>query len=142
MNIDRHLIGKSSSPQTFLIQREDVVRFMDATGDPALPALQQSPLLYASPTFPVTFALYFPGLNLDGSGMQLLHREQTFNYTRRLRIDEAVTCTMQIEDIRERVIRGDSMTFIIQTTTGIDSEQQPVFTIHTTLVVRQNVHGG
>lgn len=138
MNIDPHLIGQSAPPQTFLIQQEAVVRFMEATGDPALSALQQSPLLYAPATFPVTFALYFPGLNLDSAGMQLLHREQTFSYTRRLRIGEAVTCTMQIEDIRERTIRGDRMTFILQKTTGIDSEQQPVFTMHTTLVVRQN----
>ena len=135
MNIDRHLIGQSSPPQTFLIQREDVIRFMEATDDPAL---QQFPLLYAPPTFPVTFALYFSGLNLDSSGMQLLHREQTFSYIRRLRIGEEVTCIMQIEDIRERTIRGDSMTFILQKTTGLDSEQKPVFTIHATLVVRQN----
>ena len=134
MNLDRHLIRQSSPPQTFLIRQEDVARFMEATGDPALQ--QQFPLIYAPPTFPVTFALYFPGLNLDSSGMQLLHREQTFSYTRRLRIGEEVTCTMQIEDIRERTMRGDSMTFILQKTTGFDSEQKLVFTIHTTLVVR------
>ena len=135
MSIDRHLIGKSSSPQTFFVYQQDVLRFMEATEDLALQ--QQTPILFAPPTFPITFVLLMPGLVLDGANIQLLHREQEFAYTRRLRIGEQVTCVMQIEDIRERTIRGDQLTFIVQKTTGVDSTQQLIFTIHSTLVVRQ-----
>ena len=135
VSIDRHLIGKSSSPQTFVVYQEDVLRFMEATEDPEL--RHQRPILSAPPTFPITFVLHMPGLELDGTNIQLLHREQEFTYTRRLRIGEQVTCVMQIEDIRERTMRGEHMIFIVQKTTGVDSTQQLVFTIHSTLVVRQ-----
>jgi hypothetical protein len=135
MSIDHQLIGKSTPAQTFTVRGEDVLRFMEAADDPALQ--QQTPVLYAPPTFPVTFSLQIPGLDLDGSHMQLLHREQEFTYTRRLRIGEQVTCTLTVEDIRERTMRGDHMTFVVLKTMGVDSEQQPVFTAHSTLVVRQ-----
>lgn len=139
MNIDPQLIGKSTLPQTFPVREEDVLHFMEAADDPALH--QQTPVLYAPPTFPVTFNLHIPGLDLDDSHMQLLHREQTFTYTRRLRIGEQITCTMTVEDIRERTLRRDHMTFVVLKTTGVDSAQQPVFTVHSTLVVRHNPQG-
>jgi hypothetical protein len=135
LNIDHHLIGKSSLPQTFVVRQEDVLRFMEATEDPVLQ--EQTPILSAPPTFPITFAMHMPGLELDEANIQLLHREQEFTYTRSLRVGEQVTCVMQIEDIRERTMRGDHMTFIVQKTMGVDSTQQPIFTIHSTLVVRQ-----
>jgi hypothetical protein len=79
VSIDRHLIGKSSPPQTFVVYREDILRFMEATEDPAL--RQQRPILSAPPTFPITFVLHMPGLELDGVNIQLLHREQEFTCT-------------------------------------------------------------
>ena len=36
MPIDSSLIGASSQPQTFEVTREAVLRFMEATEDPAL----------------------------------------------------------------------------------------------------------
>ena len=137
MSIDPQLMNKSTPPQIFTVRKQDVLRFMEATNDPALH--QQTPMLYAPATFPITFNLQIPGLDLDGSRMQLLHREQEFTYMRRLRIDEQVTCVMTVQDIRERRMRGDHMTFVVLKTTGVDSEQQTVFTIHSTLVVRQGV---
>jgi hypothetical protein len=135
MIIDRSQIGKSSSPQTFTVRIEAVRLFMEATGDPALQ--QNTPLHYAPPTFPTIFSMQVPGLELDGSKIQLLHREQEFTYARRLRIGEEVICVTRVVDVRERTMRGDSMTFVVLETTGVASEQQPVFTIHSTLVVRQ-----
>src|SRR5215831_3150420 len=99
---------------------------MEATGDPALQS--DSPLLYAPPTFPTTFrGMRIPGLELDGSKMQLLHGEQEYNYVRRLRIGEQVTCAMRVLDVRERSGRSGPMTFIVFETTGVDSQQQRVF---------------
>src|SRR6266567_5762888 len=127
MLIDASLIGNSSSPHTFEVTEEAVRRFMEATGDPALQS--DSPLLYAPPTFPTTFrGMRVPGLELDGSKMQLLHGEQQYSYTRRLRIGEQVTCVVRVADVRERSSQGGAMIFVISETTGTDSEQQPVFT--------------
>ncbi len=134
MAIDSSLIGKSSAPQTFQVTREAVQRFMEATEDPALQS--GAPLEYAPPTFPTTFRVRVPSLQLDGSKMQLLHGGQAYNYTRRLRIGEEITCVSQIMDVRQREGRGGSMTIIITEVTGTDSEQQTVFTAQGTSIVR------
>ena len=135
MHFDHNLIGKSSPPQTFEVTHEAVRRFMEATGDPALQS--KEPLQYAPPTFPTTFRIRVPELELDPTTMQLLHGEQQYNYTRQLRIGEQVTCVTQIIDIRERNGQSGTMTFIISETTGTDSQQQPIYTARSTAIVRQ-----
>jgi hypothetical protein len=135
MQIDSSLVGKSSPPQTFEVTLEAVQRFMEATEDPTLQS--KEPLQYAPPTFPTTFRMRAPELELDGSKMQLLHGEQQYTYTRQLRIGEQVTCVVRIADIRERHGKTGSMTFIVLETTGTDREQQPIFTARSTAIVRQ-----
>lgn len=134
MHIDSSLIGKKSPPQTFEVTLDAVKRFMEAIEDPALQ--NEAPLLYAPPTFPTTFRMRVPGLQLDSTRMQLLHGEQQYTYTRQLRIGEQVTCVARIADIRERTGKNGTMTFIITETTGTDSQQQPVFTAHSITIVR------
>jgi hypothetical protein len=134
MPFDHSLIGKSSAPQTFLVSREAVERFMEATEDPALQS--GKPLEYAPPTFPTTFRIAIPGLDLDSSKMQLLHGEQVYDYTRPLGVDEEVTCVVRITDIRERHGRTGPMTFIVREMIGTDSHGQQIFTAHSTSVVR------
>src|SRR5260221_7374585 len=134
MPIDSTLIGQSSPPQTFEVTFEAVRRFMEATEDPALQSNET--LQYAPPTFPTTFRLRVPGLYLDGSKMQLLHGEQQYSYTRQLRIGEQVTCVVRVADVRERIGKNGSMTFVVLETSGMDSRQQPVFTARSTLVIR------
>jgi len=135
MQIDHNLVGKSSPPQTFEVNIEAVKRFMEATGDPALGS--QEPLQYAPPTFPTTFRIRVPELELDSTKMQLLHGEQQYTYTRQLRIGEHVTCVAHIADIRERHGKAGTMTFIITETTGTDSQQHPIYTARSTAIVRQ-----
>jgi len=135
MHFDQSLVGKSSLPQTFEVTLEAVKRFMEATGDPALQS--EEPLQYAPPTFPTTFRIRVPELELDPTKMQLLHGEQQYNYTRQLRIGEKVTCVAHIVDVRERHGKAGTMTFIITETTATDSRQQPVYTARSTLIVRQ-----
>ena len=134
MSIDSSLIGKTSDPQTFQVTQEAVQRFMEATEDPALHS--GKPIEYAPPTFPTTFRLRIPDLQLDSSRMQLLHGEQSYDYQRRLRIGEQVTCTSRIADIRQRTGRTGPMTIITTETTGTDTTQQPIFTARSVLIVR------
>ncbi|HEV2580704.1 MAG TPA: MaoC family dehydratase N-terminal domain-containing protein [Ktedonobacteraceae bacterium] len=135
MAIDSSLIGATSSPVEFEVTREAVERFMRATEDPALQGDTEPE--YAPPTFPTTFRMRVPGLELDGSKMQLIHGEQRYTYTRLLRIGETVTCQASVADIRERAGKSGSMTFVVTEITGQDSQQQPVFTARSTLIVRQ-----
>jgi hypothetical protein len=134
MPIDSSLIGKSSEPQTFLVSREAVERFMEATEDPALHS--EKPLEQAPPTFPTTFRIAVPGLELDNTKIQLLHGEQIDDYTRPLRIGEEVTCVARITDVHEKHGRTGSMTFIVRELVGTDSNQEHVFTARSTSIVR------
>ena len=135
MHFDHNLIGKSSPPQTFEVTLEAVKHFMEATEDPALQSKET--LQYAPPTFPTTFRIRVPDLELDPTTMQLLHGEQQYNYIRQLRIGEQVTCITHIIDIRERHGKAGTMTFIITETIGTDSQQQPVYTARSTAIIRQ-----
>ena len=134
MPIDSSLIGKSSPPQTFEVTREAVQRFMEAVEDPALHSTDH--LQYAPPTFPTTFRMRIPGLELDPTSMQLLHGEQEYTYTRRLRIGEQVTCVVQVVSIREHSGRSGPMTLLVLETTGTGSDGKPIFTARSTSVVR------
>ena len=134
MPIDSSLIGKSSAPQTFEVTEEAVIRFMETTEDPALH--NGAPIAYAPPTFPTTFRMSIPGLELDATRMQLLHGEQEYSYTRRLRIGEKITCVVRIVDVRERSGRSGTMVFMVSETTGTDSEQKTMFTGRSISIVR------
>ena len=133
MPIDASLMGKSSEPQTFLVSREAVERFMEATEDPALQS--GKPIEYAPPTFSTTFRIAVPGLELDTTKMQLLHGEQLYDYTRPLRIGEEVTCVVRITDVRERQGRTGPMIFIVRELVGTDSNQEHIFTARSTSIV-------
>ncbi len=135
MPIDKNLIGTSSEPQTFEVTQEAVQRFIAAIEDTS--AQDEPPVQYAPPTFPTTFRMRVPGLGIDPAKMQVLHGEQEYNYTRRLHVGEKVICTVRVADVRERSGRSGSMTFVVTETTGVDSEQQPVFTARSTLIVRE-----
>lgn len=132
--VDESLVGKSSGLHTFLVTREAVQSFMQATEDAALNSEQ--PLEYAPPTFPTTFRMRIPALELDSSKMQLIHGEQDYSYTRRLRIGERIICESRIAEVRQRVGRSGPMTILVTEISGSDSEQQPVFTARSTLIVR------
>ena len=134
MVLDSSLIGKHSDPQTFTVTREAVRRFMEATEDPMLHSTQHQD--YVPPTFPTTFRMGVPGLELDGTKMQLLHGEQSYEYMRPLHIGEEITCTITISAVRQREGRSGTMTFIVREMVGIDSEQQHVFTSRGTSIVR------
>jgi hypothetical protein len=134
MPLDSSLIGQTSAPQTFEVTREAVQRFMEATEDPALQ--DGRPLDYAPPTFPTTFRMRIPGLALDATRMQLLHGEQEYNYIRRLRIGEKVSCAVRVVDVREHSGRSGHMTFLISETTGTDSIEKPVFTARSVSIIR------
>src|SRR5712691_7557596 len=115
MPIDKSLIGTSSTLQAFEVTQEAVQRFIEAIEDTS--AQDEAPLQYAPPTFPTTFRMRVPGLELDGSKMQLLHGEQEYNYTRRLHVGEQVTCVVRIVDVRKRSGRSGDMTFMVSETT-------------------------
>ncbi len=128
---DQSLIGATSEPQTFEITPAAVAQFIAATGDPT-----QGDPTYVPLTFPTTLRIGVPGLKLDGSKMQLIHGEQEYQYTRRLRVGETLTCIASIRDIHEKSGRSGSMTFVTTEIAGRDSQGELAFTGRSTLIVR------
>lgn len=131
MMFDQSLIGRTSEPHTVEITPAAVARFIEATGDP-----QRDDPDYVPLTFPTTIRIPAPGLGLDGSKMQLIHGEQEYQYTRRLRIGEKLSCISRIADIREKSGRSGTMTFVVSEIEGRDDQGDPVFTGRSTLIVR------
>jgi len=134
MSLDHSLIGKSTESQVFEVTEEAVRRFMEATGDPAL--RDGASIEYAPLTFPTTFRIRVPGVQLDNTTMQVIHGEQQYHYTRRLKVGEKVTCVARITDMREREGKSGPMTFLTTETYGTDSEGRPVFTAHSLGIIR------
>lgn len=134
MVIDSSLVGKQSEPRTFRIEREAVRRFIEATGDPALQNGMSDD--YVPPTFPTTFRVPIAGMELDMTKVQLLHGEQSYRYSRPLRVGDEITCVASISEIRQREGRSGPMTFIVRELVATDSSQQHVFTASSTSIVR------
>lgn len=140
MSLDHSLIGKGTEPQVFEVTEEAVRRFMEATEDPAL--RDGTPIEFAPLTFPTTFRTRVPGLQLDNSKVQVIHGEQQYHYTRRLKVGEKVTCVARITDMREREGKSGPMTFLTTETYGTDGEGRPVFTALSLGIVRVRGEGG
>lgn len=132
---DRSLIGQTSEPKTFEITPEAVALFIEATGDPILANPQRDPL-YVPLTFPTTIRVGVPGLKLDGSKMQLVHGEQEYQYTRKLRVGETLTCIARVLDIQEKNGRSGAMTIISSAIEGRDSQGELAFTGRSSTIVR------
>ncbi len=132
---DQSLIGATSEPQTFEITPAAVAQFIAATGDPVHSDPARDPL-YVPLTFPTTIRMGVPGLQLDGSKMQLIHGEQEYQYARKLRVGETLTCVARILDIREKSGRSGSMTFVTTAIEGRDNQGELAFTGRSTLIVR------
>jgi acyl dehydratase len=131
MLIDPALIGTTSGPVEFDVEKGAIRRFAEAIGD-------ENPLfldsayarahgyanVLAPPTFPTTFRLPFP-VRFEAS--RTLHGEQQFTYTRPLVAGETVRCASRLVDVYEKHGSLGAMTFIITETTGEDLEGNPVF---------------
>ena len=132
MPIDSSLIGKSSEPQTFLVSREAVERFMEATEDPALHS--EKLLEHAPPTFPTTFRVPLP-VEIDMS--HVLHGEQEYAYTRPIVAGETIRCQTKIVKVYERDGSLGKMIFLTAEIAGNDAQGQPAFTGRSIIILHE-----
>ena|SRR5437660_1091878 len=135
MLFSQDLIGKVSASQSFTVTPADVEAFMLATGDPALQQVERD-ADYVPLTFPTTFRMKIPGLEVDGAQMQLIHGEQEYRYARRLHLGEQLTCTARILDIREKTGRSGTMTILTTEIAGTDSSGAAAFSGISTLLIK------
>ena len=132
MALDSSLIGASSDPVVFEVEKGAIVSLAEAIGDPR-PEYREG--VAAPPTFPTTFRMPVPGL-ADVDPARFLHGEQEYEYDRPLRAGDRITCVARIANVTEKDTRVGRATFVVAEIDGRDEAGEPVFTGRATLLVR------
>ena len=132
MAVDRSLIGATSEPRTFEVERGAIRKFAEAIGDPH-PAFRAGEV--APPTFPTTFSMAMPMLKIDPA--RVLHGEEEYVYERPLRAGDQVTCVRRIVDVYERRGRRlGPLSFVVVETEGRDPHGALLYRARSTVIVR------
>ena len=132
MALDSSLIGATSEPASFEVEKGAIVSLAEAIGDPHRDYRDGSA---APPTFPTTFRLPVPGL-ADVDPARFLHGEQEYEYDRPIRAGDRITCVARIADVREKETRVGKATFVVAEVEGRDDSGERVFVGRSTLLVR------
>ncbi len=139
--IDRNAIGTKSEMIEFEVEKGAIRAFARALGDEnpihldeAYAKKQGYASLVAPPTFPATFRMPKPGIQVELS--RTLHGEQEFLYERPIVAGDKLRCVSQLVDIFDRPGKTGPMTFFILETRGEDVEGNLVFISKTTVIYR------
>jgi acyl dehydratase len=130
--IDPSLVGATSEPQDFEVEKGAIRRFAEAIGDEnplyddeAFARAHGYASIVAPPTFPTTFRVRTP-VRFDAR--RSLHGEQEYTYTRPIVAGETIRCVARVVDVYERQGSLGTMTFLVSEITGDDLQGQRVFT--------------
>ena len=113
MPLDPALVGHETTPETAIIEAEDIRKFAEAVGD-------TNPIFYdvaaatlagfhnvpATPTFITRFRVPFAEAGLDVERAQVLHGEQEYQYARPLVAGDTVVVRHKIKSIRQTARAG------------------------------------
>jgi acyl dehydratase len=132
MLIDPALVGTSSAPRDFEVEKGAIRRFAEAIGDDNPLYLDEAYArahgyagVIAPPTFPTTFRVPLP-IQFDWT--RSLHGEQEYRYTRPIVAGETIRCVSTVVDVYEKTGSLGQMTFLVTEISGTDPEGRPVFT--------------
>ncbi|HUX86629.1 MAG TPA: MaoC family dehydratase N-terminal domain-containing protein [Chloroflexota bacterium] len=131
MTVDRSIVGATSEPVVFEVERGAIRKLVQAIGDPN-PVFQAGDV--APPTFPTTFRVPINGLQLDLS--HVLHAGEEYVYERPIRAGDRLTCVRRIADVYVKEGRSGTLTFLVSETEGRDPDGRLVFTARSTVIVR------
>ena len=136
MPLNKELIGKAYGEVEFTVERDRVMQFADAIGDPD-PRYREGDQPIAPPTFPTVLQIQTGGqvvldeeLGLDYT--RVVHGEQEYVFGRPLRAGDRLTARPHIADI---YARGPNE-FLVVETTIIDGTGAVVCTGRSTLISR------
>ncbi|WP_227937911.1 MaoC family dehydratase N-terminal domain-containing protein [Alkalihalobacillus deserti] len=138
---DKTLIGSKSETIEFEVEKGAIRAFAQALGSENPIYLNEEyakqqgyASLVAPPTFPSTFRLPKPGINVELS--RTLHGAQEFLYERPIVAGDVLRCTNQLVDIFEKDGKSGTMTFYILETRGEDLKGNLVFRSKATIIYR------
>ena len=129
--IDPAVIGATSSPETFEVERGAIRKFAEAIGDPN-PAYQAGEV--APPTFPTTFRVRVPGVDLPPA--RVLHGGEEYTYERAIRPGDRITCVRRVLDTYVKHGSSGTLNFLITEQEGRDGAGNLVYRSRSTMIVR------
>jgi len=139
--IDRSIIGTKTEVFEFEVEKGAIRAFataLDAKNqlfyDEDYAKEQGYKSIIAPPTFPATFRLPKPGINVELA--RTLHGGQEFIYERPIVAGDVLRCHAELVDIYEREGKNGKMNFFEVETRGNDVEGNLVFTAKTTIIYR------
>lgn len=113
MPLDPALVGHETTPETAIIQAEDIRRFADAIGDtnpifhdPAAAERAGYRGVPVTPTFITRFRVAFAEAGLDTEHSQVLHGEQEYSYSRPLVAGDTIVTRHRVKSIRQTARAG------------------------------------
>lgn len=127
----KELVGRESAEVVIEVQRVAIQKFAEAVADTTEPCLRGD---VAPPTFPTTFRIPIPGLDIDLA--RVLHGAQEYRYERALHAGDRLRCRIRLADVYEREGRLGRMTFLILESEGRDDSGRLVFSGRTTAILR------
>jgi hydroxyacyl-ACP dehydratase HTD2-like protein with hotdog domain len=129
--IDPALIGATSAAETIEVERGAIRKFAQAIGDPH-PSYQSGEI--APPTFPTTFRVEVPGLDVPRT--RVLHAGEEYIYERPIRAGDRITCVRRVVDTYVKHGNSGTLNFLVTEQEGRDAEGVLVYRCRSTIIVR------
>jgi hydroxyacyl-ACP dehydratase HTD2-like protein with hotdog domain len=129
--IDPALIGTTSAAETIEVERGAIRKFAKAIGDPN-PAYESGEI--APPTFPTTFRVEVPGVDVPRA--RVLHAGEEYIYERPIRAGDRITCVRRVVDTYVKRGNSGTLNFLVTEQEGRDAEGALVYRCRSTIIVR------
>ena len=143
--VDRLLLGTSTSPFVCEVEKGAIRRFVEAIGDATLLYLDEAvarargyPSVLAPPTFPVSFRPPADPLWIAGvDRIRILAGEQSFIYSRPIVAGDVLRCSLHFTDIEDKIGSLGRMEIVTQELRGADLQGRHVFTHRRLSIIRE-----
>jgi acyl dehydratase len=131
----KQMIGKSTRPTAFEVEKGQVRRFAAAIGeenpihrDEKLSKAAGFPSLVAPPTFPAVLCAVDPLLSDVGLDQQsTMHAEEEYEYFRPVCAGDVIHVSHKVADVYEKQAPNGRLVFVVIETRGNDKRGRPVF---------------
>jgi len=130
----KQMIGKSTRPQVFEVEKGQIRRFATAIGEDNPVHLDEKaakaagyPSLLAPPTFAAVLHALEPLFDeLDIDSQSIMHAEEEYEYFRPICAGDRISLTHRISDVYDKQAPNGRLIFIVIETRALDKRSRPV----------------
>src|SRR5699024_10334859 len=143
MDIDESVIGLTSEPFIFEVEKGHIRKFADSIGD-SDPLYRDEEYadkttyggIIAPPTSPIAIASEGGEMRMKLDTSRMLHGEQSLMYERVIRAGDKLRCQVKVSDVCEKEGKSGKMQFLILDTEMKDEEGKLVVTTRMNIIYR------